>query len=338
MPFFPANTIPFNPIRFRSLRSETVDPLQTTAAGFLFDNNEYSGYNTTSFESSAKSEVLYMSGTIAVLPGGQNKILFGGTRNEIKLSRPWQTSLDTLINPGKCPFCTKPQEELLLPVEAPKGWKLLPNIYTPHENHRLIVADHCWSAEELQRWGGKERITEALRIAQIANRTVSEETVLLIHVGSQAGQNLGHPHMHTLHALIDNSIGSIDFFSTTRDLETYVFETPDFIITAGGAKAGECHIVPKNPMYFNAKSLASSLAEALSRIIDLGNEKFRSVEGLAPPYGIAIRISAKGDLRYAVYCPTLHNQGVLECSIAVLEGAPYVIPWPHETTAAHLRK
>ncbi|MDO8536895.1 MAG: hypothetical protein Q7R94_01460, partial [bacterium] len=118
----------------------------------------------------------------------------------------------------------------------------------------------------------------------------------------------------------------------------YVFETPAFIVTAGGAKAGELHIAPKESMQFSAsQSSATSLAYAISTTIDLGNERFKSVEGLAPPYGIAIRISADGYLRYVAYCPTLHNQGVLEFSVATLEGAPYVIPWPHEVTAAHLR-
>src|SRR5579862_3564978 len=105
-------------------------------------------------------------GTIKSLPGGRNRILFGGTRNEIKLSRPWQPALETFVKPEKCPYCNKPQEELKLPERSATGWRLLPNPATPHDkDHSLIIPSTCWSVDVLQRWGGARYIEEALWIA-----------------------------------------------------------------------------------------------------------------------------------------------------------------------------
>lgn len=277
-----------------------------------------------------------MKGQISYLPGGRSKVLFGGTRNEIKLSRPWQSRLEDLIKPETCPFCTKPQEELPLPEGSPRGWKRLPNMFTPHRNHTLIVPDRCWDAKTLQRWGGENSIAEAISIAAKSIEGIENETVLLIHVGVQGGQNLGHPHLHVLDALIEKPLPDAALLGYANNQAVQVFETEVWIAVAGGTRAGACFVVPKGRMTFSSADNIGSLAQAVSKLIDLGNEKFRSKEGLLPAYGIAIRLG-NGTFQYVQYCPTLHNWGVLEYVVAPLEGFPFVLPWPHETTAAHLR-
>lgn len=281
-------------------------------------------------------EVNKMPGTIAALPWGTNRSLFGGTRNEIKLSRPWQLPLSQIVQPDTCPFCTKPQKELLLPPGSPKGWKLLPNIYTPLMDHRLIISETCKPVEWLQRWGGCEALSQVFSIAASVITKAEQEITLLITVGYLAGQNLGHPHLHVFRSHAGMPMNFRALLSYAEADSVRIFSNELWIMAAGGARAGECLIVPTDVRDF--ASTTKSLAKIVSRIVDLGNVKFQSEEGLAPQYGIIVRIATDGTIRYASYSPTLHLWGPLQYVSSQLENEVLVLPWSHETTAAYLRQ
>ena len=171
------------------------------------------------------------------LVGRFTYITGGGTRNEIKLSRPWQPSLP--IAPEKCPFCTKPQEEISLP--AVPDWRLLPNPYTPHRRHRLAIPRLCWDGETLQNLGGLAGIYSALQAVSCAIEQDKQPMGAFIHVGINAGQNLGHAHWHIMEV---RKRGIFETFETEYvDPKLLVCRMGDFnIFTAGG---GMSHYIRK---------------------------------------------------------------------------------------------
>lgn len=285
-----------------------------------------------------------MAGDTQFLPGGHIRILYGGTRTKIKLSRPWQPPLADIVRPRECPFCTKPQEEFALPDDMPSGWKLLPNPFTPHRDHRLLIPSGCKSAEWLEHWGGVKNFEEAFRIvsavlcqdAAATESGVIPETTLLVMVGYLAGQNLGHPHLHLFSSDVDWPQSYISLHDyAAHNPGAVVGQNEVWVVAAGGARSGECLIIPRREQSFAA--VASSLAKVVSQLIELGNEKFRSVQGMSPHWGLVVRIASGGTFRYAGYSPTLHLWGPLQYMAVPLEGDPIVLPWPHETTAAYLR-
>lgn len=268
------------------------------------------------------------------LPGDFRRILAGGTRTAIKLGRPGQWPLQALINPGKCPFCNKPQEKIDLPG-IPQGWWLLPNPMTPHQKHRLIVPNICWSPEKLQELGGVTEIVNTLEICRLATINDNMEIALVIHVGWSTGQNLGHPHWHVCDAKV-----RIPFNDEPREPARIVASMEEFTLLASGEKPGQVQILPHGPygyMHFNSGTIPW-LASAIHWIVRRGNEKFRSTEGFPPEFAVTVRISPNHYLRYANYCPQLANSSCgFHNTIAALEGGPVPIPWTHETTAAYLR-
>lgn len=269
------------------------------------------------------------------------RAISGGTRNNIRLSRPTQQPLANLINPASCPFCTKPQEEIRL-KGIPEGWRLLPNPFTPHPvepsnaSHRLIIPAACWPEEKLQTLGDKVEITNALLAAQIATENCDPEMSLFVHVGITAGQNLGHPHWHLLNPEVERPL-RVSEFEELITPERTVFEIEPFTVVAGGAHGGECLVIPWD-RYRLSQFMASKLAQTIANIIDLGNERFRSTQGLPPEYIVTVRIDAGGLIRYADYCPILYFWGSPHHVTAPLEGGTIPVQWPHEVTAAHLRE
>lgn len=262
------------------------------------------------------------------LVGGLSMITGGGTRTAIKLSRPWQPEMP--FAPEKCPFCTKPQEEIALPG-IPDGWRLLPNIFTPHRRHRLIVPRACWDSKTIQTLGGFEKICDALNIACLAAEDDKVEIAVFIHVGQSAGQNLGHAHWHLMEVRARKPFA---FPELPAELLVRQYENLD--IFAMGARAGECLILERDRcLYFNEQRI-KEIAAALEWIISRGNEKFRSTEGKPPEFMVSVRIAADGYFRYADYCPVLTAWGTPEYVFAPLEGGPITLPWPHELTAYYL--
>lgn len=271
------------------------------------------------------------------LPGYFTWILAGGTRQAIKLNRPWQKPLEALLNPAKCPFCTKPQEKISLPG-IPDGWQLLPNPMTPHIKHRLITPVTCWPAEKPQVLGGMEEIAKALEICRLATIDDDMEIALVIHVGWLAGQGLGHPHWHVCDAQERRPIRDGLYYERKYE-EKVVCHHEEYTVVADGEKPGQLLILPCGPMDFN-KGTIPWLAEEINYTVNLCNEKFRSADqGLPPEFAVTVRISADNEIRYASYCPQLAPTSCgFHHTIAALEGGPYILPWTHEATAAYLRK
>ncbi len=274
-----------------------------------------------------------MPGIVTNLPGGQQRTLSGGTRNEVKLSRPWQASLSAIIDPENCPFCNKPQEDLVLPSNSPKGWRWLPNIFTPHPEHTLLIPDRCWLEEELQEWGGEKKICEAIQIASRVFRRHRKEMIALAHVEHQSGQNLGHAHLHFFEVQVTNPLSARSL--EMKDL--MVLGQDGITAIAGGVKAGECLLFSEHEAPFSLQT-AETVGQVLHRLIAVGNKAWKSTQGLAPSYSFAVRVSADGLFRYGCYSPNLSNWGVYNHTVTALEGEPYVLPWPHETTVDHLRR
>src|SRR3989338_5700391 len=217
------------------------------------------------------------------LVGGFTTVTAGGTRNAIKLSRPWQPPLP--LAQEKCPFCTKPQEEILLPG-MPEGWRLLPNIFTPHRHHRLAIPKECWDSEKLQTLGGLARIREALEIFRLAiKEDRGLEMATFAHVGWSAGQNLGHMHWHIMETRIRKPFSAKQFAP-----ELLVQHGDALDIIAAGARSGECLLVPHMEMNFD--KAVEALAISLDWIVQRGNEKFRSTEGRPPEVMVAARVRA----------------------------------------------
>ena len=264
------------------------------------------------------------------LPGDMTQIIYGGTRVKIRIPESCRTKLPRNTD---CPFCTKEQAEIFL-EGAPKGWKLLPNPYTPHKLHRLIIPDRCWETGKLQSLGGLDEICKALKIAFLASRKDNAEMAVFIHVGYSAGQNLGHAHWHLMEVRVKKPFALIKLSRNllidekSKNLETF----------AMGAHAGECLIIPKNNN-LNFGEIIEEIAAGIEWIVDRGNNKFRNPKNKQPPeFLVAVRISANNCLRYADYCPILSSWGATEIVFAPLEGGPITLPWPHETTARFLRE
>ena len=262
------------------------------------------------------------------LVGGFTFVTGGGTKTAIKLSRPWQVTLP--IVPEKCPFCTKPREEISLP-NLPAGWRLLWNLFTPHRRHRLAIPSTCWDAKTLQTLGGCAGIREALEVFRLAiKEDHGVEMATFVHVGQCAGQNLGHAHWHIMEVRVKEAL-AVGHFAP----ELLVSRNDMLDIVAAGARTGECLIVPRTKTSFD--ECVEAIAASLEWIITRGNKKFLSSEGRLPEFIAAVRIGANGQFRYADYCPILNMWGGTEYIFAPLEGGPVTLLWPHELTAQHLR-
>jgi hypothetical protein len=270
------------------------------------------------------------------LPGNVSSITGGGTRNKLQLKRPWQGSLGDLVRPAVCPFCTKIEPGV--PVERiPDGIRMLENPFTPHRQHKLIIPRACMREDQLRRLGGQEVIraifdTAALAIAQGIFH--GGELAFFAHIGRTAGQNQGHLHWHCKETLPKTPFTR----PTNIDPEVVVFRSNGFTVAAMGAHAGECFVMPNRDLEFQRSTVRGDLAIILSQLIDLGNKKFVSEEGRTPDFMLTVRVSARGIFRYANYLPILTMWGGTEHVLAVVEGAPFTLPWTHELTAQHLRE
>lgn len=264
-------------------------------------------------------------------PGGIQTVS-GGTRNEVKLSRPWQ--VDILINPDTCPFCKNGEERTIF---AKGGWWLFNNLFTPFRFHQLIMPNRCLRKEEVRILGGYQSIVTVFEIAQNVIQKDKEDFSIGTHVGPLAGQNLSHLHYHLLKPFdSQNSLVITDEFEDLRKNYSYlIFEQDNWVVIAGGFRAGQCFILPaSNPVPFNQRTI-KCLARVLTRIIALYNTKFLSTQGLPPDYRITVRIR-NGEIFAGWYVPVLNHWGFTEDS-ALLERQPIVLPWPHEVTVKFLK-
>lgn len=268
-------------------------------------------------------------------PGGI-KTVSGGTRNVVKLNRPWQT--DISVDPTKCPFCTGQGKEVF---RYEDGWRILDNLFTPFKFHLLIGPENCWSKEQLRILGGCKNIIRALEIARNVMKTSTDKDFgnfsLGVHVGLLAGQNTTHLHYHLLKPLFSQNFSQVrgEFKKLYKNRQYIILETEKWIVTAGGFRAGQCFILPTFDRFSFSQETIGTLARVLIQVITLYNEKFLSEQGLPPDYRITMRI-LNGEVLVVWYVPILNQWGFVEDS-AILEGQPVVLPWTHEATVKFLK-
>lgn len=269
---------------------------------------------------------------LEMLPGGI-PTLSGGTRRGVRLDRPWQS--DIIVNPSTCPFEEGSLKESVIRLHQEEGgWRVITNKFTPHGDHLLIMPTTCWSKEELRVLGGVKKITMALQIASDLLRSIVDERWLNVYVGAAAGQNVTHLHYHLLKPTRGEAGGpERDVTGHFASSPLVLFELEEFRVVVGGHRAGQCFIVPIENHRFDHGS-ARSLARVLSRLIGLFGERFRSQQGLPPDYQVNVKF-AEGRVAYACFIPILNNWGGVEY-MALMEGTPITLPWPHEDTCKHL--
>ncbi|MDP2704136.1 MAG: hypothetical protein Q8P01_02850 [bacterium] len=255
--------------------------------------------------------------------------LSGGTRNAVKLGRPWQKELPS---EWTCPF-HPPKPDQVVARFGDGEWLLLTNLFTPHPFHQLIVPGSCWPSSTLRSLGGVEAVTGALTVACGVAEQQNQEVFILCHVGYGGGQNVPchHWHVHT----------RSDFFTSTlrvQQVRQTVYTSPFHLSTVGevrisvcGARTGQCFFAPSNPVSF--RQVIADVAHVLVETVKLYNAKFQSTQGMSPDFSIGLKIGAQGELFYGDYAPDLAVRGA---PMAFYDGSPEILAWPHEVTYAHL--
>ncbi len=282
-------------------------------------------------------------------PGGVTTAA-GGTRRKIRLSRPWQIELRTSRR-GACVFCDENQKVLARYEILGEGWQLIENPSTPHDDHRLLIPDRCWTARELRTLGGQGRLAGVFSIVQkIADQERSEGGLIFgIQIGAGRGQNIPHAHFHLIldrHAsrgkqrVLEafrprSSVIPIRRLLAKHPPELQVFDTGMTRTVIGGHEAGQCFIIPSDRKQSFRPEFADYMAETMCRLITLFSDKFRSTQGLPPDYHMSMVID-RGNVGFGMYVPKLANNGLVH-SYALLGLLPYVLPWPHVLTAKYLR-
>lgn len=264
-------------------------------------------------------------------PNGMKSIA-GGTRDEIKLSRPWQQEI--VVNPETCSFCTGKGHVL----EELKGgeWLLLQNRFTPYSFHRMVIPRGCWMPDELRTLGGEEGIGTALRIIwDEARKNYGKKLFVTVHIGALAGQNVGHLHWHIVEYMPNATTPTVvpkkirHFLSGHHELILF----GNAWLTAGvvGARAGQCFVLPKHPV-----TDIGTLAYFIHEIVMLYGVKLRSTQGLPPDFSVALQFFG-GEFQYGVYTPILNHWGGAEQMALYELGCPITLPWSHELTAKYLK-
>ena len=262
-----------------------------------------------------------MSGEITRSIGGYHT-LSGGTRTAVKTHRPWQPKLVFPKSTDDCPFCSKEQADEFHPVP---DWKTFANANTPWPYHRLLVPATCWNEEALRSLGGPDTLRQTLRLCyDEALRTRGSNLMpvwIYTHIGYGAGQNFAHHHWHISAPVTTPKPVELDG-------EEELWENDGLRVTLYGVRAGQVLITPRDPGPFSTSTIASVAREA-SRVVDVFNRKFEW-----PDYCLFLGIHTPREW-FVRYTPILNNWGGAD--FAALDfGTPFVLPWPHRATAAHL--
>lgn len=266
-------------------------------------------------------------------PNGMKSVA-GGTRGEIKLSRPWQQEI--VVNPETCPFCTG-KGQVLEELESGE-WLLLQNRFTPYPFHRMIIPRECWTPDGLRALGGIERIETALsRIEWEVNRHPGKKLFVTVHIGALAGQNVCHLHYH----IVQYALSDISESAVPEEMRTVFAEKPERVIFEGwglfagigGVKAGQCFVLPRHrKQSHHSEDIASLLYE----VVSLYNKKFMSTQELSPDFSIGLQFW-RGEFQYGLYTPVLNHWGAAEQMALYEPGCPITLPWSHELTAEYLK-
>lgn len=192
----------------------------------------------------------------------------------------------------------------------------------------------------------------SLAMEEVADNT--DKTIFVnVHVGALAGQNVAHPHYHVVaYKFDDNSESPVmdglhklygsryDQVGPLKHLVTHSGE--NLMLAAGGLRAGQFFLLPTglNPLDvvhdWCRKVAASDIAGCLDELITKMNEKFRSVQGLAPDYKISLMFQ-EGKFRHGLYVPILNHLGSAEEMAMYEDSCPITMPWTHEATVEYLK-
>lgn len=258
----------------------------------------------------------------------------GGTRNAIALNRAWDEYPS--FDPAECPFCRDPtREQSVFPVEH--GWRVLPNPFTPFAYHRLVIPESCWPLQKLRVLGGRTEIERALEIIVQTIRFEKWEDVRAgIHVGSLAGQNIGHAHYHVVRPIETPSFSEVGtHLRTTYDPNLTLSETDMLTVSVGGIRAGQVLLVANGEPRTCTVDNLQHLADRLSWVIELGAKKFLSAQGNPPQFMVGLSF-VQDRFDWGYYMPILSQVGFPDY-FSMMEGWPIVLPWAHALTAAHLK-
>ncbi len=250
---------------------------------------------------------------------GSHSTLSGGTRTSAKTVRPWQVRLEVPANRADCMLCTRPQLDEHYPAD---GWKTFGNSNTPWQYHRLLTPTDCWPIDKLWLLGGPGTLATALELAindVIRSRGHLFPIWIFTHIGYGAGQNFAHHHWHICEPAPKPKRLELD---GCVDL----WGNPSFETVLGGVRAGQAFILPK-ALY--KQELVPELAVESSKLIEKFNDKFNR-----PDYCLLLAIHNEVEW-WVRYTPILNNWGGSEFAALDLN-TPFVLPWPHEATAAHL--
>jgi hypothetical protein len=273
---------------------------------------------------------------VVTLPGGE-KILFGGTRRGVKLSRPVEAGefFDPILGP-KCPF-HNPDEASL--AEFYGGTiRLMGNKFTPHRNHRLVIPRDCTDEEFVRTLGGTNILSRCLNVvAETTSSNPDEEQLFAANV--LRGQNLPHLHWHVYSYWEEEGLDVARERAWTvfeKDAELVLHTNTIFQVVVRGPLVGQIMIIPVNGPIQMKGDVSHELARVLHLIVTACNRAFQSAQGKPPQYSVSGRTSGE-NLLYVLYTPTLQSIGCSD-DLADLNGTARARPWsPHET-AAHLKK
>ncbi len=274
-------------------------------------------------------------------PNGLRNVA-GGTRNEIKLDRPWQIPIQ--VDPSSCPFCNKPRNDVAF-YEDGGGWRLIKNSFTPYPFHQMLIPKHCWAVDKLRSLGGKDELICAMKILKTLAERESNRTLFVnVHIGWLAGQNVSHLHYHLVqYKFDDNSTSSVglEFQSFFRENPQLVISKKtiwesDLTIGIGGMRAAQAIILP-NGEKFHWGIFSATMGSALSWLVNEYNEKFKSKQGLPPDFKISLMFQG-GEFKHGMYIPILNHWGSAEEMAMYEDSCPITLPWPHELTAKYLKK
>lgn len=218
---------------------------------------------------------------------------------------------------------------------------MLQNLYTPYEFHRLVMPEGpCWPENELRVLGGPERLAGGLKTVREAMpvHDAPRECVIGINVGDFVRQTIGHFHIHVTNSVYLGENTPAEALTFTEDL--VVFRDRGLTVVADGFRAGQCFIQPETNSGFLSwtSTTEEDLAYVLHRLVVLGNEKFRSLQGFPPDFTIGIEV-CRGMFSEVLYTPILTHPGFPEM-LAVRRmnrQQAFTLPWPHKVTAKHLR-
>lgn len=270
---------------------------------------------------------------VQAFPGGV-KVLHGGSRRGVKLSRPVEAGVLFDSAKTKCPF-HRPDEKSL--AEYFEGEiRVMANPMTPHHNHRIVIPRECTDEPFVRSLGGRAFIVQCLKV--IGELAVGEEFSCGVH--AFRGQNIPHLHWHLSgHHPEEQPDFKRESWWTQAELDErlIVLHSRDFQVVVRGPRVGQLMLIPRGRALRPLAPNAAEVGGLLSELVELTNRAFTSSQGEMPRYTVSGRISAGGGLRFLLYSPELQPLGY-PADIADISGTALVAAWSWLETAEHLKK